>query len=121
MIIESTLAGKSLRNMIRGAKSAGYRVSIVFVFLDSEDSCVERVRQRALLGGHDVPEPDIRRRFSSAIVNFWNTYRIMADFWMLVYNSDTSPENVAFGTSRQTVIRIQHSFNLFNSIVDDDD
>ncbi len=74
IIIESTLAGKTLLNVIRSAKSAGYEVIIIFVFLDSFDSCLERVRQRVQLGGHDVPETDIRRRFSRAITNFWHTY-----------------------------------------------
>ena len=121
LIVESTLAGKSLRNLISGAKSAGYRVSIIFIFLDSADSCVERVRQRVLLGGHDVPVSDIRRRFFRANLNFWKTYRILADFWLLVYNSDTSPENVAFGSPQNTVIRVQHLFDLFNSIVKTND
>ena len=121
LIVESTLAGKSLLNLIGTAKSAGYHVSIIFIFLDSADSCVERVRQRVQLGGHDVPESDIRRRFSRAITNFWHTYRLLADFWLLVYNSDTTPENVAFGTDRNTVVRIRHQFDLFLSIVETND
>ena len=121
LIVESTLAGKSLRNLIGTAKSAGYRVTIVFVFLDSADSCVERVRQRVQLGGHDVPETDIRRRFPRAITNFWQTYRLLADFWLLVYNSDTTPENVAFGNDQNTIVRIRHHFDLFQSIVETND
>ena len=70
LIIESTLAGKSLRNLIADAKRAGYVVTILFVFLDSSDTCVDRVKQRVKLGGHDVPEVDIRRRFIRAIANF---------------------------------------------------
>ena len=94
---------------------------VVFVFLDSPDACVDRVRQRVQLGGHDVPEVDIRRRFSRAITNFWTTYRILADYWLLVYNSDTTPENVAFGNNQNTIIRIRHRFNLFQSIVENND
>ena len=84
LTIESTLAGRSLRNLIADAKRAGYAVTVLFVFLDSADSCVNRVRQRVILGGHDVPELDIRRRFVRAIANFWNIYRGLADFWILV-------------------------------------
>ena len=121
LIVESTLAGKSLRKLIGDAKSAGYEVVVVFVFLDSADSCVERVGQRVRLGGHDVPESDIRRRFSRATANFWHSYRILADFWLLVYNSNTSPENVAFGNGQNTIVRIHHLFDLFQSIVDSND
>ena len=121
LIIESTLAGKSLRNLIDDAISAGYAVTVLFVFLDSADSCVERVKQRVKLGGHDVPEADIRRRFVRAIANFWNTYRGLADFWMLVYNSATKPENVAFGNSAHTIVRIEKLFEKYHSILDSND
>ncbi len=96
-------------------------MTIVFAFLDSADSCVERVRQRVQLGGHDVPETDVRRRFSRAITNFWHTYRLLAEFWLLVYNSDTTPENVAFGNDQNTIVRIRHHFDLFQSIVETND
>jgi len=121
LVIESTLAGKSLRKTINDAKSVGYRVSIIFVFLDSEDMCIERVHQRVLLGGHDVPETDIRRRYSRAIVNFWSIYRLLADFWLLVYNSDLRPENVAFGTAQNTIIQNHHLFELFKLTADTND
>jgi len=121
LIIESTLAGKSLRNLIVHARNAGYSVTILFVFLDSADSCVERVKQRVKLGGHDVPEPDIRRRFVRAIENFWNIYRKLADFWVLVYNSGTKPENVAFGNEIHTIVRIDELFEQYHSILESND
>lgn len=121
LVIESTLAGKSLRNVIGDAKTAGYAITIVFVFLDSADSCVNRVKQRVVLGGHDVPEPDVRRRFDRAIANFWSIYRGLADFWMLVYNSGTKPENVAFGNSVHTIVRIDNLFEKYHSILENDD
>ncbi len=121
LVIESTLAGKSLRNLINKAKKAGYHITILFVFLDSEDTCVDRVTQRVKLGGHSVPEHDIRRRFARATSNFWNLYRQLADFWLLVYNSGDSPENVAIGTSNQTIVRIDELFEIFQSILDSND
>ena len=121
LIIESTLAGKSLQKLIADAKRAGYVVTILFVFLDSADTCVDRVKQRVKLGGHDVPEADIRRRFIRAIANFWNIYRELADFWMLVYNSGTKPENVAFGNGTHTIVRIENLFEKYHSILGSND
>lgn len=86
MIVETTLSGKSKRRFIELARNANYRVTILFIYLDSADTCVKRVHQRTLLGGHDVPEADIRRRFIRSSYNFWNVYRLLADFWLLVYN-----------------------------------
>lgn len=121
IVVESTLAGKSLQNLINEAKSVGYQVAILFVFLDSGDTCVDRVMQRVSVGGHDVPEADIRRRFLRSIRNFWNLYRQLADSWFLVYNSGDSPESVAFGTSTQTTVRIDELFKIFKSILNSDD
>lgn len=121
LVIESTLAGKSLRNLIGDAKNAGYAITMFFVFLDSADSCVVRVKQRVMLGGHDVPELDIRRRFDRSIANFWNIYRELADFWLLVYNSGTKPENVAFGDRVHSIVQIDDLFEKYFSRLKNDD
>jgi predicted ABC-type ATPase len=121
MVVETKLAGKSMRRFIQLARDAGYRVTILFVFLDSAETCVDRVHQRTLMGGHDVPVSDIRRRFKRSAFNFWNTYRTLADFWMLVYNSGDAPENVAIGSEDDTIVRITDLFELFHSIVEDHD
>lgn len=118
LIVESTLAGKSMQRLILLAKSSGYRVTVIFAFLDSATTCVERVNQRVKLGGHHVPEQDIRRRFARAINNFWFTYRELADFWLLVYNSGASPESVAIGQSEQTIVRIEKLFEQFQSFLE---
>jgi predicted ABC-type ATPase len=119
-VVESTLSGRSLRRFIESARNSGYRVTLLFVFLDSADTCVARVNQRVLMGGHHVPESDTRRRFSRSITNFWNIYRELADFWMLVYNSGESPESVAFGYDTNTIVRIDELFQLFQSYVEHD-
>ena len=88
--VESTLSGKTYANMIREWKQAGYIVRIVFLRLDSADLAVARVRQRVSLGGHNVPEPLIRRRFEQGWSNFENVYRYLVDSWQ-VYDSTKAP------------------------------
>jgi len=121
LVVESTLAGKSLRHLIAEARARDYHVTVLFTFLDSADTCVERVKQRVKIGGHDVPEPDIRRRFTRSISNFWDTYRHLADFWLLVYNAGRTPENVAFGNATETIVRVDELYALFQSILDSND
>lgn len=121
LVVESTLAGKSLRHLIDEARAQDYHVTVLFAFLDSADTCVDRVKQRVKLGGHDVPEPDIRRRFPRSVSNFWNVYRDLADFWLLVYNAGSTPSNVAFGDATETVVRIDELYALFQSILDSND
>ena len=119
MVIESTLAGKSLRRFIESANRAGYQTNILFTFLNSADTCVNRVLQRTRQGGHNVPEIDIRRRFRRSIINFWHIYRPLADVWMLVYNGGESPEHVAFGYGDTQIIRNHELLALYHSHLGD--
>lgn len=104
-VLESTLAGRTLRHVIRSARDARFTITIVYLFLDSPDTCVQRVHERVLKGGHSVPEADIRRRFLRSIRNFWRLYRPLADHWLLVYNSGNQPLDIAVGTAEDVSVR----------------
>ena len=54
---ETTLASRSFAPWIKTLIETGYAFRIVFFWLPSADMAVERVRERVLEGGHDVPEP----------------------------------------------------------------
>lgn len=81
--VESTLAGRAYLRMIREWQELGYQVELMFLQLPSADLAVERVRQRVAQGGHNIPEPDIRRRFERGIANFHQLYRVVVDAWQL--------------------------------------
>jgi predicted ABC-type ATPase len=66
---ESTLAGRSAHRLLTGLVGVGYDVHIFYLWLPSPDLAVARVRRCVEAGGHDVPEPVIRRRFSKSLVN----------------------------------------------------
>ncbi|MCL2335724.1 MAG: zeta toxin family protein [Endomicrobia bacterium] len=90
IILESTIAGKSLINLIKKAKTIGYKIYIFYTFADSPEVCIERIKDRVKKGGHFVPDEDVRRRFYRSINNFWNIYRHLADVWVLYYNMENS-------------------------------
>ena len=69
LIAESTLAGKSLQRHLKEARLRGFTVLVIFVYLDSAEECIDRVRERIHAGGHSVPQKDIRRRFGRSLVN----------------------------------------------------
>jgi predicted ABC-type ATPase len=48
---------------------------------------VRRVRLRVRLGGHDVPEDDVRRRYERSLTNFFELYAPLADEWSVFDNS----------------------------------
>lgn len=58
---------------------------------------IERVKRRVALGGHAVPEMDIRRRFDRGLRNFFGLYSQLADRWALFDNSQSEgPQLGAF-------------------------
>jgi len=42
-------------------------------------------------GGHNIPEPVIRRRFASGLRNLENLYKPLVDEWALYDNSGSEP------------------------------
>ncbi len=119
-VLESTLAGRTLQHTIRDARDAGFGISIMYLFLDSPDWCVERVDERVQKGGHFVPEADIRRRFLRSIRNFWRLYRPLANHWVLVYNSDNQPLDVAAGTAEDVSVRDVELYAVFTRLAEGD-
>jgi len=60
---ETTLGGNTMPQLIRDAATAGHRVVVWYCGLVSPELHIERVRQRVAVGGHDIPEDLIRRRW----------------------------------------------------------
>ena len=69
--------------MIREAKAQGYRFLLHYILIGSADQAIGRVALRVKLGGHDVPEDDIRRRFERSRKHFIEDYVPLADEWGL--------------------------------------
>lgn len=113
LVIESTLSGRSIRRVLSQAKDAGYTTTIVFVFLESPQACIERVKERVRKGGHDVPDSDVLRRFFRSKENFWEVYKNEADDWFLFYNSGAVLQQAAFGDADSYVVTDEESFNVF--------
>ena len=113
ILIETTLSGQGFQRIIKHLKQTGYTITIIFIFLENPDVCIARVEQRVRNGGHDVPQPDIIRRFHRSKENFWQIYKDEADFWYLVYNSGDYFQEVAIGEGNSYLINNEELFNLF--------
>ncbi len=100
---ETTLASRSFAPWLKGLRRKGYRVHLVFLWLASADLAVKRVRDRVRLGGHNVPETDIRRRYVSGLKNFFRLYLPLTNTWRFYDNSDPSgPRLIARGKGLRT-------------------
>ena len=63
-LVETTLAGSGIFRHMMVAHRAGFRIVLHYVSVASPDHALDRIRNRVALGGHDVPEADVRRRFA---------------------------------------------------------
>jgi predicted ABC-type ATPase len=88
---ETTLSGRAYLRHIHAWQTAGYRVKLIFLQLDSVDEAIARVAQRVRQGGHDIPEATIRRRFDAGYRNFADVYAPAVDAWALYNNSGPQP------------------------------
>jgi predicted ABC-type ATPase len=67
--VETTLSSHASLALIEDARSRGYETHVIFVALNSPEKNIERVRSRAQLGGHFIPDEDVRRRYYRSIAN----------------------------------------------------
>jgi predicted ABC-type ATPase len=93
--IESTLSGKVQVALIREAKARGYRILLHYIVIGSATQAVARVALRVRLGGHHVPEDDVRRRFDRSRRHFLEDYLPLADEWVLWDNQDPPHRRIA--------------------------
>lgn len=66
---ETTLGGNTMAALLEKAIAARIEVRIWYVGLESADLHIARVESRVAHGGHDIPEEDIRRRYSRSRIN----------------------------------------------------
>jgi len=104
--IETTLATRSYVRLVHRAQELGYRVHLLFFYLETEQQAIERVAQRVSNGGHDIPEADIRRRFKRGINNLVNLYAPICDVVYVLNNRSVPAILVAQKTPRMKRLHI---------------
>lgn len=95
--IETTLATRSYVNLVKRAQAKGYRVCLLFFWLNSPELAMKRVAERVSKGGHDIPQDIIKRRYASGINNLFKLFIPIVDYWAIFDNSETPRKKVAIG------------------------
>jgi predicted ABC-type ATPase len=86
--LETTCSGKSYLRLLAQCKTDGWRVILLYFWLDSPEAAIARVAQRVSQGGHGIPEDVIRRRFPASIRNMRDFYLPLAEEAEIYDNSD---------------------------------
>ncbi len=74
--IETVLSDDRKLEYIKLAKNLGYRIYLYFVSTKDVMINVKRVSQRVELGGHNVPEEKIKKRYTKSLQNLHNTIKL---------------------------------------------
>lgn len=116
--IETTLATKSYINLVRKAQKKGYKVQLIFFWLESPELAVKRVAERVQKGGHNIPIDIIHRRYIAGIRNLFQIFMNEVDFWMIYDNSGSLRKFVASGGKEiDTIIKSNVIFNNIKAYV----
>lgn len=113
---ETTLATRSYVSLVRKAQDAGYKVTLLFIWIDSPTTAVQRVAERVVKGGHNIPSEVIERRYHRGLFNLINLYIPICDTWMVVNNEGVTPEPIAEGRlNSENIIINQYIWSVINS------
>ena len=92
---ETTLSTRSYKNKIAEAKEKGYRVTLLFFWLQSIELAKERVKTRVLEGGHNIESEIIERSYKKGIENLFDIYLPIVDGALIFDNSEGKHELLA--------------------------
>ena len=95
--IETTLATKSYINLVKKAQDRGYKVYLIFFWLETPELAIQRVAERVSKGGHDIPIDIIQRRYVNGIKNLFNIFMKEVDIWAIYDNSKNPRAFIAKG------------------------
>lgn len=116
---ETTLSTRSYKNKILEAKENGYRVTLLFFWLQNINLAKERVKTRVLEGGHNIDPEVIERRFNKGIKNLFEIYLPIVDGALIFDNSEGNHELLAEKQKDRLLNVINHDkFNLLKNFYD---
>jgi predicted ABC-type ATPase len=93
---ETTLSGRGYVPLFHRLAEQGYRAHFYFMWIPDVELSLKRIEGRVAKGGHNIPEPIVRRRFDRSLRNFWTLYRPLAGSWTVYDNSGLTFEEVVF-------------------------
>lgn len=112
---ETTLSSRTFAPWIEGLRQTGYECHIVFLWLPSPEFAIARVQERVRMGGHNVPDKIVLRRYHAGIRNFFQLYQALTESWRFYDNSDPAgPRVIAAGNGKE--IRIVEDIKTWNII-----
>jgi len=93
--IETTLATRIYIALVHKAKTIGYNVSLIYIWLSDPALALQRVSDRVEKGGHNIPADVVARRYWRGLSNLFCLYIPICDNWVVADNSSDDLTEVA--------------------------
>ena len=119
--VETTLATRSLLQIVLQAKRLGYETTVLYFWLNSPELAIERVRDRVVSGGHNIPDAVVRRRYVMGLPYHFHYYIPRMVRWILADNSKPPFSVVAEGSKDVIYIKDNEKYQLIQHIAHPDE
>lgn len=103
---ETTLSANLYLKFIHQARQQGYRIILLYFWLENSQLAKERVRIRVLEGGHNISDEVIERRYIRGLQNLFSVYLQEVDGAFLFDNSIGQFELIAMKSKNHALIEI---------------
>lgn len=100
---ETVASTQEKMDFVKRAISSGYEFEFLFMNAGSPEICIERIRQRVAMGGHDVPEEKVRSRYEKTM-GYLPEYLQLADSAMVFDNSGDDAVLMAYKRGGAVII-----------------
>ncbi len=113
---ETTLATRSYVSLVKAAQQMGYEITLLFIWLDSPRTAIQRVADRVAEGGHNIPDNVVERRYHRGIFNLINLYIPICNRWIVINNKDVVPELISKGAhNEENIIINDYIWDIINT------
>ncbi|WP_342596730.1 zeta toxin family protein [Cyanobacterium aponinum UTEX 3222] len=92
---ETTLSSRHYARFLRKCRQMGYRINLLYFWLQCPELAISRVKRRVESGGHNIPEDVIIRRYQRGLINLFKLYLPLCDDWLIFDNSKLSTVLIA--------------------------
>jgi predicted ABC-type ATPase len=113
---ETTLADKTYLRLLHDFRRRGYEIHLFFLWIRDLALSLKRIEERVRRGGHDIPEPVVRRRFQRGLQNLFHLYQPLLDSWILFDNSGESPHLVAYEAAGKRQVADRTLFDKISTL-----
>jgi hypothetical protein len=102
-------------SLIKKARIKGYKITLLYFWLNSPDFAKQRVAKRVSKGGHNIPDEVVERRYYRGISNLLNLYIPIVDNWTVIDNMQ-EPNIIARGSTKgDNTILNSELWNIFST------